>query len=127
MLAGLQFVGGIMQSNNSGNIQRSGNDRSVRRATAQVGGNPEHEFSIHCRRVGRRQIVSDQNVRFTGGQERFGTFTLQIANNPTSDVLNIQGPLAQVWVVDFTQRFGVTGGDLLKNRFDVAMLALKFA
>ena len=96
----------------------------MRCAAPQIRGDAEDELSIHCRRVRRREIVRDQNVRRAGGHQPLWRFALKIAHDAPGYVLNVERALAQIWVVDLAQRLGVIARDFLKDPFDVAALRL---
>ena len=48
----------------------------MRSATAEIGREPEHALPIHARRVRRREIVRDENVRLAQTKKCFGRFAL---------------------------------------------------
>ena len=54
-------------------------------------------------------------------------FTLQIPNDAPRHVLDVQGALAQIGIIDLAQSFGVIGGHLLKNELNIAQLFFKLA
>src|SRR5438128_2757092 len=125
VLAGLEFLGRVVQTDDRRNVERTRDDRSVRSAAAQIGRDAKDELAVHRRRVGRCQIVRDQNVRLSRRQHWFRRFALQISHNAPSDVLNIKSAFAQIGIVDFTQGLGIIAGHFLKNPFDVATFGFK--
>ena len=68
-----------------------------------------------------------QNMRLGYGQERLSRFALEVPNHASGHVLNIDSTLAQIRVVDLTQRVGVTLRYFLKNIFNIAAVGFEFA
>ena len=71
--------------------------------------------------------MRNENVQLAQGQKCFGSFALEVANDPLCHILDIERALPQIRVVNFTQSLGVTRGDFLENRFHVAKIGLQLA
>ena len=99
----------------------------MRRAAAQVGRDAEHLLVAHGGRVRRCQIVRDQNLRLSQAAQRFRLLALQIPNDPAGYILDIEGALAQIGIVDPAERFGIFCRYFLKDPLDVAQVGLQFA
>ena len=99
-MAGFEFFGDVVQSDDGGNVERTRHDGGVRGAAAEIGGNAEDTLPVHRRRVRWSEIVRDQNVRFRQGEKGFWRFALKIADDAPRHVLNVEGALAQIGIVD---------------------------
>ena len=92
----------VQQTNRGWNGKRAGHDRGVRRAAAEIGGDPEDAIPIHGSGIGRSEIVRDKNVRFARQRHHLRRFALQISNDTAHYVLNVESAFAQIRIVDLT-------------------------
>ena len=100
MLPGFEFFGHVVQPDDGGNIERARHDGRVRGAAPEISGNAEDTLPVHSRRVRWSEIVRDQNVRFRQGKKCFWRFALKIADDAPGHVLNVEGALAQIGIVN---------------------------
>src|SRR2546421_3341558 len=97
------------------------------RATTKIGRDPEDAMSIDGSGVGGGKIVRDKDVRFAMQRNGAGRFALEIANDPTHHVLNIERALTQVRIIDMAKRLSVSRSDLMKNSLDIDTFTFEFA
>ena len=71
--------------------------------------------------------MGDQNVGFARQGHHFGGLALQIANDTSHYILDVEGALAQIRIIDLPESFGVPRRDVMKDRFDVKVIAFQFA
>ena len=57
----------------------------------------------------------------------FRRFTLQISNDTAHHILDVERAFAQIRIVDLPESFGVLRRDVMKDRFDVKVIAFQFA
>ena len=88
-------------------------------SAAEIGGDTQHTFAIHHRRVGWSKIMRHYDVRFGQRQERFWRDPEQVTNHPLSHVLDVERTLPQVRIVNLAQGVGVAGGDFLKHPLNI--------
>ena len=127
LLAGLQFVGRVVQSDDRRNVERPRKDRSVRGAAAQIGRDAQHALLLHRGGIGGREVVRDENVRLGQGEKGLGRFTLEIVNDAFHHILDVERAFTQIGIIHLAQRLDVFGRDLLKHPLDIAKIGLQFA
>src|SRR5438105_13755760 len=57
----------------------------------------------------------------------FGGLPMQIANETSHYILDVEGALAQIRIIDLPESFSVLRRDVMKDRFDVKVIAFQFA
>src|SRR4051812_43535562 len=121
----LELLARVVQSDDGGNVERPRHDRGVRSAAAQIGGEAKHILTIHRRRVRRRNVVREENVRMGQRQKILRRFPLEITDYTASDVLDVERALAQIRIVDFAESIRVMRRNFLKDELDVAKIGLE--
>src|SRR5262249_12680406 len=116
VLAAFQLIAERFETDHGGNSQGPRHDGSVGGFAAHVGGEAEHVVLVELRRVGGRQVMTDDNARFFEvAQVELGFETEQVIENAGGNIAHIGGPLAQVIVINggesrcVTLRHGVKG------------------
>ena len=100
VLTSLEFLGDIMQSDYRWNSERSSHDGGVRCSAPEVCGQTKHVTPVHRRGIGRGQVVRHQNVSLGDAMKFFLSFPLQISNDATRHILDVERAFAQVGIVD---------------------------
>src|SRR5205814_7059293 len=87
----------------------------------------EDILAIHRRRIGRRDVVREKNVRVSQPEEILRRLALEISYDAPGHILNVERPLPKIGIVNLAQGLGVMRGHFLKNKLDVAKVGLQFA
>jgi len=66
-------------------------------------------------------------VRLGQRHKRLGRFALQITDHAFGHILNVERALAQIWIVNLAEGFGVIVSHFLENPFHITEIALQLA
>ena len=122
-----EFLGHVVQSDHRRQPERTGHDGGVGSAAAQIGRQAEHEFAVHRRGIRWRDVVRHQDMGLGQRQKRLRRLPLKVSNNPARHVLDVDGALTQVGIVDLAQGIGIMVRHLLKDEFHIAQIRLELA
>ena len=119
---------GVLQPDHRRDAQRPRHDGRVRGPAAHVRGEAQHLALVQLRRVGRRQVVADDDARLLEmPQVALLVHAEQIVEHADGDVAHVGRPFAQVIVLDGRQRRRVAFGDGVEGVLRVDLLRLDHA
>ncbi len=87
---------GTGQSHHGRNAERPRQDRAVTGRPALLGDEAEHQRRVEERRVGRRQVPGDQDVRLVAVRHTGHRHTEQPRHDPVPHVVEVRDPTRQV-------------------------------
>src|SRR5215469_17010209 len=125
MIAGLQLFGNVFQADHGGDVKRPSHDRGMGSSATNIGCKPQDHLPVQRRGVGRRDVMSNNDLGRLQIGEGPGGSSKEVSNDATGNVMDIECALAEVGVVNFTQRTGISVRDLGEDKLDVVSLSLQ--